>query len=238
VGSINAQIRRRRGRVLLAVCATALLAALPAAPPVASAQLRTVSLRIPLPRLLSEEGRGPLASRSLVGEADLQIPAGWARRRPSVARIGVRLAVKLAPGCEAKIELITGASMFTRSARAEVQGAIFSYFAGHQGPPHPLPVTTIAKHISTQREWELIGAPAGPLSAAPDEAPIRERSPMYGVEVQRIAAPSAWASLTVGVWAPVACFTDLPRRAYLQSAIEGMLRSARLHAHIGPPSKH
>lgn len=220
--------------VLLALCATVVAAASLGCAGIASARSATRPLRVPLPRVVSEERRGP--SPSLAGEADLQVPVAWARLRPVMGRIAAKLAVKLAPRCEAKIEVITGGSTFTKSPAAEIEEAIFYYF-GH-GPPHALPVPIIAKRASARRVWELVGPPPGPISAQPGEPPLRELSPMHGVLVERIAAPNTWATLVVDVRTPVACSASLPRRAYLQSAVERMLQSTRFQARIGPPRGH
>jgi len=242
VAPVNAHISSRRRGVLLAPCATALAAAWLAVAPTAGAQLRTVTLRVPLPRQVTEPGRGVLGRRSLAGEIHLQVPADWARLHSTQGRTTAKLSVKLAPGCEAKIEVQAGADTFTNSVEREIQEAIFFVFSpsGH-GPFEPLPVAIIAKHVSAHRAWELVGAPPGrgtSVPVVPGEPPVRELKPLYGVEVQRIAAPNTWASLTVSPWVPAACLAHLPRRAYLQSAIESMLASASFHAHIGPRLKH
>jgi hypothetical protein len=169
----------------------------------------------------------------VTGEADLALPAAFRRERSTNSGTVAHLALTLAPGCVASFEVGANVVAFSKPVGEEIAEAMAFWFYAPL-PPRPRPVPIVARRLGRNRAWALGVPPPDSEPLMPGIFAPEMRSPYYGIVAQRLLAPDTWAWLGIGVRTPLACFSALPRRAYLRSVVEAMLESTRFHARFGP----
>jgi hypothetical protein len=196
----------------------------------------SIELSVRLPGTL--QGLGAHDQHTVVhGHATVVAPGGWRSMRSTDGGTSGHLRVSLSGACAASIEVSTWIGVLGEPAFSSIESSM-DFWYGVFAPVAPRPLPLVAKHVSRERAWALSTPPepspdTEPASnSGPPATPVRV-SPYFGVDMQRLALPDTWAAVMVGARTTPACVANLPRRASLQAALEGMLKGASFHASIG-----